>query len=257
MVYFCKMFLTIALLTTVSFIGGFIGSIAGGGGLLTIPVYLLLGIPPQIALGTDKLSALSTTASSLFNFSRDKKVLWKIGGVGLIFSLIGGYLGTQLALRLESQALENIILILLPIAAGISLLPHKNRQSEKREFTVWENFVITPLMCLVLGTYTGFFGPGAGSFFILALFMLLKVNFVQASATAKIFALGANTSAVISYIVAGSVDYRIGIPALIASGIGGYLGSGYALTKGSNFVRGVLVVSLSLLFVSMVVKGFI
>ena len=105
------------LLCGMSFLAGFVDSIAGGGGLLLLPSFLLAGLPPQSALGTNKFSAMFGTATALVNFALQKKVLWKIAAIGLLFTMLGAVSGTKLVLFCDQATTAKIILFLLPVTA--------------------------------------------------------------------------------------------------------------------------------------------
>src|SRR3989344_6597520 len=108
---------SIVFLFVISFFAGLIDSIAGGGGLLTIPSLLIAGLQPQYALGTNKLISSSGTSIAVLNFLRNKKVLLKIAVSGVIFALIGGFFGSRAVLVISQHTLGKIIIFLLPIAA--------------------------------------------------------------------------------------------------------------------------------------------
>jgi len=115
------------ILSTVSFLAGFIDSIAGGGGLLLIPALLFAGIPPQTVLGTNKFAGTFGTIKALINFVRSKKVIWKVVFMGIIFSLIGPSLGSKAILIFQNETVGKIIVFLLPLAMLITLIPKKER----------------------------------------------------------------------------------------------------------------------------------
>ncbi len=183
-----------------AFAGGFIDAISGGGGLLTIPALLLTGVPPHLALGTNKVSACCGTTVALFNFAKHGLVNWRMAGYGIIFSIIGSWLGAWLALILESALLGKVLVALLPLAMIATLLPQKQHDDilpPRDGFRFW---VLLPIVCVAIGLYDGFFGPGTGIFLILALHWVLKMGLIQASATAKAFNLASNVSAAVSFI---------------------------------------------------------
>ncbi len=131
------MFLTIALLSAVAFVAGVIDSIAGGGGLLIVPSLLLAGLPPHITIATNKFAATFGTGVALLNFQRGKKIIWKIVAYGLPLSLLGSFIGAKLVLSFSSEIVGKIILILLPVAMAITLIPKKSSVTE-REFTAFD-----------------------------------------------------------------------------------------------------------------------
>lgn len=236
--------------------GGFIDAISGGGGLLTIPALLLVGLPPHVALGTNKVSACMGTTISLINFSRHHLVNWHMALWGIPFSLVGSWLGSLLALYLDSTLLGKILVIMLPIAMIATLIPpkqHKNIIDAEHGPRFW---LLLPLVCLSIGCYDGFFGPGTGSILILLLHWAMRQDMLHASATAKAFNLASNVSAAISFVWHGAVFWSLG---LLMGGlfmIGNWLGSALAIHAGANVVRKFLFVSLLLLLSTLVWQYF-
>ena len=113
-------------------LGGFIDAIAGGGGLITMPALLLTGVPPHLALGTNKISACAGTGVALGNFARSHLVLWRLALAGLAFSLLGAYAGSMLALYVNGEILGKILVALLPVGMCATLLPRKERECAPR-----------------------------------------------------------------------------------------------------------------------------
>lgn len=244
------------MLCLAAFAAGFIDSIAGGGGLLLTPSLLLAGIPPHLALGTNKFASALGTLAALVNFVSSRLILWKIAAFGLVFSLIGAYAGTRAVLMFEAEPLGRLIALALPIAAAAVLLPKKGRH-HATDFSRRDLWLKAPAICFVIGFYDGFLGPGTGTFLILAFHSFLRVDLVHASATAKIFNFASNVAALGAFAWAGSVDYALGLPLAGANIAGNWLGSRLAIRKGAGLVRVLLAVSLSVLFASLVWKYFL
>lgn len=240
-----------------SFSAGFIDSISGGGGLIQLPALLLAGLPPQLALGTNKFISITGTGTALFNFARGKKIIWKIAAFGLFFALAGSYWGAHAILAVSPGVLGKIILFLLPFAMGVTLMPKKDLHEEKKEFSRFDLFFKVPVICLFIGFYDGFFGPGTGTLFVLAFALFLRINLVHASAVTKVFNFVSNLGALVFFIAQGKVLYAFGLPLVASNTLGGYLGSHLTLKKGAGVVKLFLTVSLVILFVSLVAKFLI
>lgn len=237
--------------------GGFIDAISGGGGLLTIPALLLCGVPPHLTLGTNKVSACLGTTVALFNFGKHGLVKWRMAAIGVPFSIIGSWLGSLLALHLHPDILGKIIVALLPVAMLITLFPHKKRPEADKNISDHRLWTALPIVCASIGCYDGFFGPGTGSFLILALHWVLRMDLIAASATAKAFNLASNISAAISFIWHGSVDWPLGLTMAGCFMVGNLLGSQFAIKMGSQVVRKFLIASLALLMASLAWRYFI
>lgn len=236
--------------------GGFIDAISGGGGLLTIPALLLTGVPPHYALGTNKISACLGTAVSLANFAKHNLVYWKMAAWGIPWSIAGSWLGSLLALYLDSAILGKILVALLPVAMIATLLPTGKSQTHASDSGARYWFLL-PCICIAIGCYDGFFGPGTGSFLILLLHWCMRMNLIQASATAKAFNLASNVSAAISFIWHGTVLWLLGIIMGACFMIGNLLGSMLAIRAGSGAVRKFLILSLLLLLGTLIWQYFI
>jgi uncharacterized protein len=244
----------IAALSFMSFLAGFVDSIAGGGGLVLIPALLIAGIPPQTALGTNKLAGTCGTATALVNFMRNGKVLWKIALAGLAFSFLGSVAGTRSILFFDQKTTERIILALLPVTAIATFLPKKQVKTSISEFSKIQLFFYIPLFCFIIGFYDGFFGPGTGTFLIFGFYIFLGLHLVNASAIAKAFNLASQIGSLCTFALAGKVLYGIGIPIALANLLGGYAGSALAVRKGQRFIKVFLLIVFVLLFATVAIK---
>ena len=236
--------------------GGFIDAIAGGGGLVTMPVLLLTGVPPHMALGANKVSACLGTGVALGNFARSRLVLWRVALAGLGFSLLGSWVGSRLTLLLDAALLGKILVALLPVGLCATLLPQKDRSLPPLPLQGPRFWLPVTLVCLLLGAYDGFFGPGTGSFLILAFHWVLRMGLMQASATAKVLNLASNLGGATVFVLNGVVLWKLALPMAAACCLGNWLGSRMAIRVGPAAVRRFLVVSLSLLLLSLVWQYF-
>lgn len=246
----------VIILCGVYFAAGFIDSIAGGGGLISIPAFLLTGIPPELALGTNKLAAAIGTASSLLTYSRSGLIVWRLALVGLPIALLGGFLGSKVLMFFDSETIGRLVVFLLPLGIFATLIP-KKETGRKKEITTLTLYLIVPAICAVIGFYDGFFGPGTGSFFILALYFIVGLGLVQASATAKIFNLASNFSSLCVFVLHGKVLYTLALPLAASNIAGNIIGSKMAIRIGSAFVRKMLIFSLTLLMISLICKFYL
>ncbi|WP_095107895.1 TSUP family transporter [Pseudomonas sp. Irchel 3E20] len=243
----------ILLLGAIAFIAGFVDSIAGGGGLFLVPGFLLVGLPPQVALGQEKLVSTLGTLAAIRNFLANSKMVWKVALVGVPFSLLGAYLGAHLIISISQDTVGKIILALIPFGILIFLTP-KDRPVEEHTLSTAMLYTVVPLTCLVIGFYDGFFGPGTGSMFIIAFHYLLKMDLVSSSANSKTFNFASNIGALVAFVMAGKVIYLLALPLVLCNILGNHMGSALAIRKGSEVVRKVLVLSMLCLFASLGVK---
>lgn len=246
----------ILLLSIIVLIAGFIDSIAGGGGLLTVPAYLFLGIPPQEVLGTNKFVSCMGTLVAVGNFIKNKKVVFKIILAGILFSIIGSIAGAEAILFFEQETAGKIITLMLPAGIAAILIPRKKRTAEILAFTKVDLYIKTPLICFTLGFYDGFFGPGAGSFLAIAFYLFVKLDLIKATGNAKIFNLTSNFGSLIAFIIAGKVVYSITVPLIISGMVGNYLGSLTAIRNGAGFIKIFICAVLIMVFISLSLKYF-
>ena len=236
--------LGLCLLILASFVAGFIDAIAGGAGLVLVPSFILAGLPPQIALGQEKLVSTLGTLSAIFNFIKSKKIIWNFALIGDPIALLGAYAGARAILFLDENMVGKIIATFMPFGLFFSFLPKKQSAFEC-EISRFRRVFIFPLMAFIIGFYDGFFGPGTGSLLILALHYVMKLNLTSASATSKIFNLASN------------MLFLIGIPMIVASVVGNFIGSHLAINKGDVFIRPVLFGVIFLLFATLVYRYFL
>ena len=250
-------FSTVCILCSAAALGGgFIDAIAGGGGLITMPVLLLSGVPPHQALACNKVSACLGTCIAIGNFARSGLVHWHMVMLGIGFSLSGSLLGTQLALQFAPDTLAKILIAMLPVGLCSVIISHHERKQAAETYTGWPLFLRLFLICLTLGVYDGFFGPGTGSFLILALHFFLHLNLMESSATSKFFNLASNLSSMALFCLNGVIIWPLAVPMAICCCLGNWLGSRMVICRGAKAVQRVLTLSLSLLLISLVWQFF-
>ncbi|HGF0631542.1 sulfite exporter TauE/SafE family protein [Klebsiella pneumoniae] len=245
----------ILLLMIASFVAGYIDAIAGGAGLILIPAFILTGLPPQLALGQEKLVSTIGTVAAIKNFIKNKSVIWTVIPAGLISALAGAYVGAKVILLLPAETLSIVIVGLLPV--GLIAATVKGKIKESTDKQVKTSFIAVFIVCFIVGFYDGFFGPGTGSLFIIALTVINKFGLLQASATSKIFNFSSNIGAFVAFAIAGKMAYLIGIPMIIASLIGNHIGSMHAIKTNGEIIRKVLFVSVGAMMVTLSVKYFV
>lgn len=248
--------LVVCLLAAAAFAAGAMDSIAGGGGLISLPAILIAGMPAQLAVGTNKFSAGIGCSISVVLFARARLIDWKLACKGIVFSLLGAFLGAQAALALPPDILGKIFAILLPFIAIVCLRPQKKKDLESPASPSYSMPKIL-FICGCIGIYDGFFGPGTGTLMILGLFRGLKMDLVMASGTAKVFNLASNLSSLVTFMAGGHIIYSIAIPMAIASVAGSFIGTRLAIVNGASFIRKILPVSISALFITLFIQYFI
>jgi len=232
------------------FVSGFVDSIAGGGGVISIPAYLLAGIPVPYALGTNKFAASFGTTLATAKYIRSGKVLFGIALPAAVASVAGSFIGTNLALHIPQETLKFIVLAALPcVAVFLSVNKGFGSGAAVRKHTEFSESIIACGIGFVIGCYDGLIGPGTGTFLILAFSGLLGTDLLVSSGCAKVSNLASNITSMAIYAVSGRVLYAVALPAAAFCMLGNYLGARYAIRGGSKNVRKITYVVLLLLFV--------
>ncbi len=232
-------------------LASFVDGIAGGGGIISVPAYLLAGLPAHLALGTNKLSSCIGTAVSTGRFARGGYIDWKLGIPSVLLALLGAHFGTRLQLALDERVLQWMLLIVLPVVAFV-VLREKRLPEERGEIAPRKQTAIVLAASLIVGAYDGFYGPGTGTFLILIFCQLGKLDLRTASGNVKLVNLASNIGALATSLMNGKVFLTLGLIGAVASVTGHYLGSGLAIRDGSKIVRPIILLVLLLLAVKVI-----
>ncbi len=244
----------IIILIFASFVAGFLDAVAGGAGLILVPAFILTRMPPQLALGQEKLVSTLGTFSAIYNYFKGAKIIWKIVIYGIPTALIGAYIGGKVILSIDESIVGKIIFFLIPIGLLFSFIPKQSKNDGVYQPSQRDIHIILPLVCLVVGFYDGFFGPGTGSILILTLHFLIRMPLLESSATSKIFNLASNIGTFTAFFIAGKMAFIIGIPLVLASISGNYLGSHLTLKSGDKIIKPLIFTAIAILFISLGVK---
>jgi uncharacterized membrane protein YfcA len=229
----------LALLALTAFVAGVVDAVAGGGGLFTVPALLAVGLPPSVALATNKGQAAPGAVSSFITFFRRGGVDKKRAPLGFLCGFVGSLLGARLLLAMRPEPLRPIIAVLLLFALGVLLF---RSRIHARTVPLSRPRLALTLVCLVLGTYDGFFGPGTGSLLIVAFVTFFGDSPLYASGNAKVVNLASNLAAFSLFAWRGAILWQISLPMAVANVVGARLGARLALRQGDGFVRVVVTV---------------
>ncbi len=231
------------------FLAATVDAIGGGGGLISLPAYLLAGLPPALAGGSNKLSASMGTLIATFKFFRGGKILLAPGLCAVAGALPGAWVGAQLLQRVDERFIQIFLLVAIPLVA-LLMLVKRSTAIEPRPITTGRLIGCFGLG-LGCGLYDGFFGPGTGTLLIMGLTYLIGMDMITASGTAKLINLASNISALGALLTGGNVLIPLALPAMAFSIAGGYLGSWLAMKRGATFIRKIMLVVLALLIVKL------
>lgn len=233
------------------FLGGFVDSVAGGGGLITLPAYLMAGLPAHVAMGTNKVVNAFGTGTAAVRYLKSGKVHLRIAAIAAAAALAGSAAGTRIALLIPEDILKLWMLVALPVVAAVLAVKKDfgtERPAPARPYGRRYETAASGLIGLVIGCYDGLVGPGTGTFLIMAFTLFLSMDLITASGCAKIGNLASNVASAVVFLLNGKVLWALAIPAALCNALGGYLGARYAIRGGSGKVRGMIFLVLGLMF---------
>ena len=230
------------------FLGGLVDAIGGGGGLITLPAYMLSGVPVHQAIATNKRSSTCGTTLATVRFIREGLVNWRLAIPTVIMAVIGSSLGANVSLRVSADVMEKVLIFVLPLVAVVVLSPRLFRDGDEELKLNGKTWAVAIAASLLIGFYDGFYGPGTGTFLIIAFTVLAGINPRRANAQAKVINLSSNIAGLTVFILNGQVFFPLGVAAAVCNMAGNYVGAGLAITKGSRITRPVIILVLALLF---------
>lgn len=240
--------LTFLIVCPLLFLAGLVDAVAGGGGLISLPAYLLAGLPPHLATATNKCSSTFGTLLATVRYLRRGKLHRQSAALSVACALAGSWVGARLNLWVPERFLYLFLLACLPVIAVILFFRRKAVDEDHTDrYTSAGLLTRVGAIALVIGRYDGFFGPGTGTFLMLALTTLCGFDLLTASGNTKLINLSSNLAAFVTFALSGSILWTLGIPAALFNIAGNYLGSGLALRRGAAVIRPMMLTVLLLL----------
>lgn len=228
------------IVTAIAFVAGFFSAIAGAGGMITLPLLLWAGLPPILALGTNKVQSAVGTLSSTVNFLRAGHIDLSKLASALGWALLGAIIGVWMVRSLGNDLLQTLLPILLVITALYFLVSPRLSDSDSKQRISEARF--NRWVGSGMGLYGGFFGPGMATFLALAFVSLLGYNARRATAHTKPLVLVINGSSAVVFALAGDVFWSLALTMAAAQFIGARLGSNLVMSKGAAIVRPALII---------------
>ncbi len=243
-------FLQTGFVVAFVFVAGLVDSIAGGGGLISLPVYFAAGLPAHNALASNKFSSFMGTLTATYRYYRAGKIKIKLGLMAALGALIGSACGSQTALYTDERTINTLVLILIPAVLVFFLL--KDRipgLKSKSEADVSWSHIKSFAIGSSIGFYDGFFGPGTGALLAIGFNFFLRMDLLSASANARLANLASNCGALIVFAISGKVVFPLALYAAAGGIAGNLIGSRLAIKKGERIIRpfmiGVLILLLA------------
>lgn len=235
-----ELYITLFLTFLIGVLASFIGAIVGGGGLLSIPFLMFIGLPPQTAIATNKFGSVGLSIGSLIKFKKENKIVWSYVLFFSILSIIGGVIGANILLKINETYLSNIIgivlLVLLPFVFLKKDLGIKNKTSSNAKK------VIGSFVYFLLMIFGGFFGGGTGILIISTLMYFFGFKIIEANATDMVPWFLLSIISLIIFMIYGIVNYYVGFILFFGMLLGGYIGAHTAIKKGDKFVKNLFIV---------------
>ena len=243
------MLLPYLIVCPLTFLAGFVDAVAGGGGLISLPAYMIAGLPVHAAIGTNKLSSGMGTAVAAGRLALAGHIPWRQTGLCILAALLGSAGGARLALLVDPDLFKKLMLVILP-ATALYLLRRRplggggTGDLPRRSMTLRAAGI-----ALGIGVYDGFYGPGTGTFLLLLLAGFARFRLGEANGVAKSINLTTNLTALAVYFLNGKVLVPLGLTAGVCSILGNYIGISFFEKKGSRAVKPIMLGVLALFFV--------
>lgn len=242
----------LVILALVAFAAGFIDAVAGGGGMLTVPALLSIGLPPHIALGTNKLAATFASSTAAVTFYRKRLFTPELWKHAFFSTLIGATIGTLVVDALSTEWLEKALPVII-LATAIYTIWHKTPEAN-------ENVLPKPCKRLnriqwiqgfTLGFYDGVAGPGTGAFWIVSSMAIYRMNILLSSGLSKAMNFTSNFTSLVTFAFLGHINWVLGLTMGVCLMAGAFVGAHSAIRFGAKFIRPVFVTVVSILSIKL------
>ena len=240
---------TFLIVCPLVFLAGFVDAIGGGGGLISLPAYILAGVPMHAAVATNKLSSATGTLISTIRLCLHSKVDFLLAVPAIFLAYMGSSMGARLSMLIQESVLKAVLLVILPITAFFVIRKDVLSSGTEGSCSRRRQLIIAWMAAVLIGLYDGFYGPGTGTFYIIIFMSFAKMTTMEAAVNTKLLNLTSNLAALVTFLLHGQVWIMLGLAASVFSIAGHYLGAGLVLKNGSRVVRPIILVVLCLLFI--------
>ncbi len=235
-------------------LAGTVDAIAGGGGLISIPVLLSVGLPPHVAFGTNKMQGAVGTLVAARRYYRAGWVSMKDVYLGIFWGVLGAIAGAIVNQLISSDVLRMIVPVMLSIIFIYTIIsPRMGHQDVEPKMST-ALFYMT--FGFALAFYDGFFGPGVGAFWVFLLMFFLGFNLIKATAYTKVFNLNSSIVALVCFAIGMNIDYKVALTMAAGQVIGGQLGATLAITKGVKLIRPLFLIMMFVTISSLVYRSY-
>lgn len=238
------------------FIAGVLDGIAGGGGIIALPAYLLTGMPVHSAYACNKLQSGMGTLTSGLKYIKEGLVDLKVALIALPCTILSSFIATKVILNMDSEKVKLIIALCIPVAVIMMFLKRKiaSKPIRKRSINI-QTVLLSMLSGVILGSYDALFGPGGGTVAMILFSLLLNYDLRVGCGNGKVVIVASNITAVISYILSGHMIWIVAIPATLANMAGSYLGASIVVKKGEKIVFPAMLTIIAVLVIQTLLGG--
>lgn len=239
------------------FIAGVLDGIAGGGGIVALPAYLLTGMPIHSAYACNKLQSGLGTCCSCFKYVKEGFADIKMTLFALPFTIGASFLSTRLIMNIDSDKVKIIVICCIPIAVALMFFRRKiSQKAVRRRALTAKNILLSVLAGTLIGTYDALFGPGGGTIAMILFSVILGYDLRVGNGNGKMIIVASNITAVLNYIVSGYMIYHVAIPCALANMVGSYIGAAVVIKKGEKIVFPTMFVVIAMLVIQ-TLAGFL
>ncbi|MCF7354546.1 TSUP family transporter [Vibrio sp. CK2-1] len=245
------------ILGLVAFAAGFIDAVAGGGGMLTVPALLSIGLPPHLALGTNKLSATFASSTAAFTYYKKRLFTPEFWYRSFIATLIGAISGTLVVNVISTDWLEKLLPLII-LATAIYTIFHKSPKENHSDMPDFDAKTHKKqiIQGLTLGFYDGAIGPGTGAFWTVSNMVLYRMNILLSSGVAKAMNFTSNFTSLITFAILGHINWALGLTMGLCLMAGAYVGAHSAIRFGAAFIRPVFVTVVSVMAIKLAYEAW-
>lgn len=229
----------IIILCVASFVAGFVDAIVGGGGLIQTPVALvaLPNVHISSIIGTLKIPGFSGTSIATYQYLKKVKVNWKLFGIMAVVSFVFAFIGSQTLTIVDNDFMKPVLFFILVGLLIYTYIKKDFGQFSIKNWSVKKQYIYATIICVFIGFYDGFIGPGTGSLLIMAFVAVLGFDFLKASAYAKLVNLATNIGSITLFALKGKILWKFAIPMAVCNATGAWIGARLAISKGNAFIR--------------------
>lgn len=219
----------------------FFATVSGGAALIYIPVLIFFGLPPSVAIATNRFSSLGLI-TSLYKFIKAGKVIYKIALPLMIFATVGSFIGANLLLKINEDLLQKMVAIFIILIVLLMIFKKDVGVEEKIIQISKKRNVLGYVLSFLIGIYAGLLGAAFATFLSYLLIFVFGLTFIKSAGTRTLIGLPVVIIATIVFIIGGRVDFLYGVALLIGRAIGGYLGAGFAIKHGEKYARAIFII---------------